>query len=133
MVVVSAASIATSQPTVTATGSDMPAAAADQQAIRLEQARGVQAQHAAQQLLCVLQLCHGPNEPQFSCLRTVQVLGSTYGPYAFISTPIGLLPGCTAAAAAEAHSNASNELPNMIITGIRQPYECFRAQRLNEL
>jgi hypothetical protein len=63
MVSMSAASIASLQLTVNATGSDMPAAAADQRATQLEQPRGVQAQHAAQQLLCVLQLCnqHGPS------------------------------------------------------------------------
>jgi hypothetical protein len=43
MVLMSAASIAISQLTVTATASEMPAAAADQRATRLEQSRGVQA------------------------------------------------------------------------------------------
>jgi hypothetical protein len=58
MVLMSAASIASLQLTLTATGFETPAAAADQRATQLEQSRGVQAQHAAQQLLCVLQLCN---------------------------------------------------------------------------
>jgi hypothetical protein len=127
MVLMSAASIASLQLTVTATGSDMPAAAADQRATRLEQSRGVQAQHAsmlvqrcttaalrsaALQLAWAQRLATAQTDLSSVSSRRVQVLAS---PYAF-SAPIGLLPD-SAAAAAEAHSNAPNKSPQYDYNG----------------